>query len=123
MILELKEDNPFYGKKGTLFNKHILRLIPSKHHSLFQEQVRESNRSASIYDVENYIRNAIMNLDQAPVVAAAPADVPNQPLEWGDQWGDEEEPEEDDFDDDDDHDAYWDYQPGEYEDDNEDNTF
>lgn len=106
MILELKEDNPFYGKKGTLFNKHILRLIPSKHHSLFQEQVRQSDTSAKISDMENYIRNAIMNLDQARVVVAAPPDVQNQPIEWGDQWGDEEEPEEEL--EEDDYDPYWD---------------
>lgn len=72
MLLELIDDSPLYGKKGTIVNGNILNIIPSKHHSLFKEHV-PNKQSIKIdwTDIEmmhHKIQRIIENARNNPIV-------------------------------------------------------
>lgn len=126
MILELKEDSPLYGKKGTIVNESILKIIPPKHHSLFVEHVRKREsktyehtpKPMDIGDLERYLNDfrnrpqRINNPFEYAVRGILPVDanVPQDPAEPAEEfnnfnpfmWGgeDDEELEEDYWDED-----------------------
>jgi len=72
----LKEDNPFYGKKGTKVDDRLLDLIPPSHHSLFEEQKKNKIDPELKELMDRY------TIRYNPFAARAGWDIPNpQPME------------------------------------------
>lgn len=123
MLLELIDDSPLYGEKGTIINNNILKLIPPKHHSLFKERVRDEElyrstwKAINLDDMQRDLQRIVDNARNGgnPFYGAEVVHMDEDP-----------DNNQDDPDDEDDNIPYWDYDDdidddGDLDDDEEEN--